>query len=135
MRSVNKVILLGRAGKDPEIKSTANGMTIANLSLATDESRKDQQGNGQKETTWHNLVAFKKTAEIIQQYVQKGSVLYVEGKIQTRSWEKDGVKQYRTEIVVNELTMLDGGQKRDPVATFQPGPSEIQEVDDSDIPF
>jgi single-strand DNA-binding protein len=135
MRSVNKVILLGRAGKDPEIKSTANGMTIANLSLATDESRKDQQGNWQKETTWHNLVAFKKTAEIIQQYVQKGSVLYVEGKIQTRSWEKDGVKQYRTEIVVNELTMLDGGQKRDPVATFQPGPSEIQEVDDSDIPF
>ena len=86
-KSVNKVILLGNVGKDPEIRSTGGGTMVANFTLATSDRQKDAQGNWQDRTEWHNLVAFKRTAEIVRDYVKKGSKLYVEGKIQTRSWD------------------------------------------------
>ena len=104
----NKVFLLGNVGKDPEIKATAGGMTIATFSLATADRAKDAQGNWADKTEWHNLVAFQRTAEIVRDYVKKGTQLFVEGKIQTRSWDdkESGQKKYRTEILVNELSLL-----------------------------
>jgi single-strand DNA-binding protein len=109
-RGVNKVILLGNVGKDPEIRTTQGGMTVASFSLATAERSKDQQGNWTDKTEWHNLVAFQRTAEIVRDYVKKGTQLYIEGKIQTRSWDdkESGQKKYRTEILVNELNLLGG---------------------------
>jgi single-strand DNA-binding protein len=107
-RSVNKVTLLGNVGKDPEIRSTAGGTMVANLTLATSDRQKDAQGNWQDRTEWHNLVAFTRTAEIVRDYVKKGSKLYIEGKITTRSWDdkESGQKRYKTEILVNELVLL-----------------------------
>ena len=101
-KSVNKVILLGNVGKDPEIRSTGGGTMVANFTLATSDRFQDAQGNWQDKTEWHNLVAFKRTAEIVRDYVKKGSKLYIEGKIQTRSWDdkESGQKKYRTEILV-----------------------------------
>jgi single-strand DNA-binding protein len=107
-KSVNKVILLGHVGKDPEIGSTTGGTTAANLSLATSERYKDGSGEWQDRTEWHNLVAYARGAEIVRDYVKKGVRLYVEGRLTTRSWEdKDnGKKVYRTEIVVGDITLL-----------------------------
>jgi single-strand DNA-binding protein len=107
-KGVNKVLLLGNVGKDPEIRSTAGGTIVASFSLATADRQKDQQGNWQDKTEWHNLVAFNRTAEIVRDYVKKGTQLYIEGKIQTRSWDdkETNQKKYRTEILVNELTLL-----------------------------
>ena len=112
-RSVNKVTLLGNVGKDPEIRSTPGGMMVASLTLATSDSRKDASGNWQEKTEWHNLKAFARTAEIVRDYVKKGSKLYVEGKISTDSWEDKETKQkrYRTEILVNELVLLSGREE------------------------
>jgi len=109
-KSVNKVILLGNVGKDPEMRSTGGGTLVANFTLATSDRQKDTQGNWQDRTEWHNLVAFTRLAEIVRDYVKKGSKLYVEGKIQTRSWDdkETGAKRYRTEIVVNDLSLLSG---------------------------
>jgi len=107
-KGVNKVFLLGNVGKDPEIRSTPSGTTVATFSLATADRRKDAQGNWSDSTEWHNLVAFQRTAEIVRDYVKKGTQLFVEGKIQTRSWDdkESGQKKYRTEILVNELSLL-----------------------------
>ena len=107
-KGVNKVFLLGNVGKDPEIRSSASGMTIASFTLATADRQKDAQGNWQDKTEWHNLVAFQRTAEIVRDYVKKGTQIFVEGKIQSRSWDdKDtGQKRYKTEILVNELSLL-----------------------------
>lgn len=101
-KSVNKVILLGNVGKDPEIRSTPGGTMVASFTLATSDRQKDAQGNWQDRTEWHNLKAFNRTAEIIRDYVKKGSKLYVEGKITTNSWDdkETGQKRYRTEILV-----------------------------------
>jgi single-strand DNA-binding protein len=112
-RSVNKVTLLGNVGKDPEIRSTAGGTMVANLTLATSDRQKDAQGNWQDRTEWHNLVAFTRTAEIVRDYVKKGSKLYIEGKIQSRSWDdkESGQKRYKTEIIVNELVLLSGREE------------------------
>lgn len=109
-KGVNKVFLLGAAGKDPEIRSTAGGTVVASFSVATSDREKDAQGNWQDKTEWHNIVAFARTAEIVRDYVKKGTQLFIEGKIQTRSWDdKDtGKKNYRTEVVVNELSLLGG---------------------------
>lgn len=109
-KSVNKVILLGNVGKDPEIRSTGGGTMVANFTLATSDRFQDAQGNWQDKTEWHNLVAFKRTAEIVRDYVKKGSKLYIEGKIQTRSWDdkESGQKKYRTEILVNDMSLLSG---------------------------
>ncbi|MGP8269086.1 MAG: single-stranded DNA-binding protein [Terracidiphilus sp.] len=104
MRSVNKVTLMGHVGKDPEVKATQSGAIIANLSLATSYKTGGKDGGESKEVTeWHRLVAFNRTAEIIRDYVKKGAPLYIEGQIQTRSWDKDGEKRYTTEIVIREL--------------------------------
>ena len=107
-KGVNKVFLLGNCGKEPEIRTTNGGMTIANFTLATADRQKDAQGNWQDKTEWHNLVAFQRTAEIVRDYVKKGTQLFIEGKIQTRSWDdkESGQKRYKTEILVNELSLL-----------------------------
>ena len=107
-KGVNKVLLLGNVGKDPEIRSTAGGMTVASLTLATADRQKDAQGNWADKTEWHNLVCFQRTAEVVRDYVKKGTQLFIEGKIQTRSWDdkESGAKRYKTEILVNELSLL-----------------------------
>lgn len=108
-RGVNKVILIGNLGKDPEVRYFPSGDAIANTSLATSESWKDKQTGEQKERTeWHNLVFPGKLGEIAGKYLKKGSKVYVEGSLRTRKWEKDGVTHYTTEVRVNELQMLDG---------------------------
>jgi len=109
-KGVNKVLLLGNVGKDPEIRSTAGGMTVASFSLATADRQKDAQGNWADKTEWHNIVCFQRTAEVVRDYVKKGTQLFIEGKIQTRSWDDktSGEKKYKTEILCNELTLLGG---------------------------
>lgn len=150
-KSVNKVILLGNVGKDPEIRATPGGTMVASFSLATTDRTKDQSGNWSDRTEWHNLVAFQRTAEIIRDYVKKGSKLYVEGKIQTRSWDdkNTGEKKYRTEIIVNDLSLLsgrgegDGGSYNRSSSTSYdqrgsaPADDLVQstEITDDDIPF
>ncbi len=114
-KGVNKVMLLGNVGKDPEMKATQGGMVIAQLTLATADRAKDQTGNWVDKTEWHNLVCFGRTAEIVRDYVKKGTQLFIEGKIQTRSWDdkESGQKKYRTEILVNELSLLGGRGDRE----------------------
>ena len=109
-KGVNKVFLLGNVGKDPEIRATAGGMNVASFSLATADRQKDPQGNWTDKTEWHNIVCFQRTAEIVRDYVKKGTQLLIEGKIQTRSWDDkaSGEKKYKTEILCNELTLLGG---------------------------
>lgn len=107
-RGVNKVILVGNLGNDPEVRYMPNGNAVANVSLATSESWKDKTtGEAQEKTEWHRVIFFNRLAEIVEQYVKKGSKLYIEGRLQTRSWEQDGVKRYTTEIVASEMQMLD----------------------------
>jgi single-strand DNA-binding protein len=109
-KGINKSLLLGHVGKDPEIRSTAGGTIVAAFTFATSDQQKDSQGNWTDKTEWHNLVAFNRTAEVVRDYVKKGTQLFVVGKIQTRSWDdkESGQKKYRTEILVNELTLLGG---------------------------
>lgn len=110
MSSVNKAIILGRLGKDPEMRYMPNGDAVANVTIATSESWKDKQSGEKRETTeWHRVVFFRKLAEIAGQYLKKGSQVYIEGKITTRKWQdKDGQERYTTEIVANDMTMLGG---------------------------
>lgn len=158
-RGINKVILVGNLGSDPEVRYMPNGNAVANVSLATSESWKDKtSGEQQEKTEWHRVVFFNRLAEIVEQYVKKGSKIYIEGKLQTRSWEQDGVKRYSTEIVANEMQMLDsrgemgggmgggmggnafGGQQgpserpQQAAAQAQPAPTNFDNFDD-DIPF
>jgi len=122
MSSVNKVILVGNVGKDPETRFSESGTAIANLTIATTNRFKNKQGQNQEETEWHRVVAYGKLAEIIEKYVQKGKPLYVEGRLQTRKWtDKQGVDRYTTEIVAEQMQML--GQK------------ESKKTDDDDIAF
>lgn len=127
MKSVNKWFGLGNVGRDPEIKATASGSFLANFSLATSERYKDAQGNWQDRTEWHRLVAFGRTAEIIRDYVKKGAPLYVEGRIQTRSWDKDGETRYSTEIIVSDMSILTAKESA-------PQPAKPV-IGDDDIPF
>jgi single-strand DNA-binding protein len=107
--SVNKVILIGRLGKDPETRYMTSGEAVTNATLATSENWKDKSGEKQEKTEWHNLVFYRRLAEIAGEYLKKGSQIYVEGKLQTRKWQtKEGQDRYTTEIVVNEMTMLGG---------------------------
>lgn len=107
--SVNKVILVGRLGRDPETRYTGGGQPVANFSIATDFSYKDRNGERQKRTEWHKVVAWRKLAEIVQQYLKKGSLVYIEGRLETREWQdKEGQKRYSTEIIANEMKMLGG---------------------------
>lgn len=109
-KSVNKVILIGNLGKDPEVKYTPSGVPVAKFSLATNERYKDKSGEWQDRTEWHNLVAWQRHAEIIGEYVKKGSKIYIEGRLQTSSWEdkQSGEKKYRTEVVIQDLVLLSG---------------------------
>jgi single-strand DNA-binding protein len=109
-KSVNKVILIGNLGKDPEVKYTPSGTPVAKFSLATNEKFKDKGGEWQERTEWHNIVAWQRLAEIVGEYVKKGSKIYIEGRITTSSWEdkQSGEKKYRTEIVANDLVLLSG---------------------------
>src|SRR3954453_8411375 len=107
--SVNKVILVGRLGKDPETRYTSGGQAVCNFSVATDETYKDRAGERQKRTEWHRIVVWGKQAEIAQQYLRKGSLLYLEGRIQTRQWDdREGQKRTSTEIVASNFRMLGG---------------------------
>jgi single-strand DNA-binding protein len=107
-KSINKVILVGNVGKDPEVRYSASGTPVANFSLATNEKFKDRHGEWQDRTEWHSVVAWKRLAEVVGEYVAKGSKVYVEGKIQTSSWEdrQSGERKYRTEIVARDLLLL-----------------------------
>ena len=111
---VNKAILIGRLGRDPEVRYTPDGAMVTNFTLATDESYKDKNGEKVQKTEWHRIVAFGKLAEICGNYLIKGKLVFVEGRIQTRSWEdKDGVKRFTTEIIAGNMQMLDSkGQAR-----------------------
>ena len=106
--SVNKAILIGNLGKDPEVKFMPNGDAVCNFSIATSESWTDKAGAKQEKTEWHNIVIFRKVAEIAGKYLKKGSTVYLEGKLQTRSWEKDGVTRYSTEVIADNMKMLGG---------------------------
>ena len=110
MKSVNKVILIGNLGKDPEVKYTQAGIPVAKFSLATNERFKDKDGNWQDRTEWHNIVAFQRTAEIVGQYLKKGGKCYIEGSLRTGSWDdkETGKKMYKTEIIANDLVLLSG---------------------------
>ena len=124
-RGINKVILIGTLGSDPEVKYTTSGVPVANGSLATSESWTDKQsGERQEKTEWHRLVIWRKTAEIAGQYLRKGSKIYVEGRLETRSWEdQSGQKKYTTEIVVNDMQMLDSrGDSMDRGGEGESGP-------------
>ena len=110
-RGVNKVILVGNLGNDPEVKYMPNGNAVANVSLATSESWKDQQGNLQERTEWHRLTFYRRLAEVVGEYLSKGSQIYIEGKLQTRKWQdQQGQDKYTTEILVEQVRML-GGRK------------------------
>jgi single-strand DNA-binding protein len=114
MSGVNRVILLGRLGKDPESKTLESGATVCNFSIATSETFKDKSGEKKETTEWHNIVIWNKLADVATKYLNKGDQVYVEGKIQTRSWEKDGVTRYTTEILVNHMVMLGGKSNSEP---------------------
>lgn len=109
-RGINKVILIGNLGQDPEVRYTQSNTAIANISIATSETWKDKQtGENREQTEWHRCVAYRRLAEICGEYLKKGSKVYVEGRLQTRKWQdKDGIERYTTEIVINDLQMLDG---------------------------
>ncbi len=113
MSGLNKVLLIGRLGRDPEIRYTNNNAAVTSFSLATSEEWKDKQsGEKQEKTEWHRVVAFGKQAEILEKYLGKGSQVYIEGRLQTRSYEKDGQTHYATEIVVRDFQFLGGGEQR-----------------------
>ncbi len=148
--SLNKAMLIGRLGADPEIRYTNNNVPVANLSLATNTTYRDKDGNNQENTEWHRVVAFNKLAEIAENYLGKGRLVYIEGRLQTRQWEdKDGNTKYTTEIIANTLNMLGGrgdGQSQGGQSVAQEPQSQNQqnsqespepgadEVDD-DLPF
>lgn len=133
-RGVNKAILIGNVGGEPEVRHMPNGNAVANITLATSDSWKDKNtGQQQERTEWHRVVFFGRLAEVVGEYVRKGSKLYIEGRLQTREWEKDGVKRYTTEIVVDiggQMQMLDGkqdgGQQRQSAPQHTPAQAASQ---------
>ena len=152
-KSVNKVILIGNLGKDPELKHTSGGTAVATMTLATNERFKDKSGEWQDRTEWHNVVLWQRLAEIAAEYLKKGRSVYIEGRLQTRSWEdKQGQKRYTTEVVASDLVLLGGGRGEDGGGSSgrssrgsdfdQSGPGEFDsspgrptEITDDDIPF
>lgn len=138
MGNVNKVVLIGRLGQDPEVRATPQGVPVANVSMATSERYKDKLGQQQEKTEWHRLVFWNRQAEIVRDFCKKGSQIYVEGSLQTREWQdKDGIKKFTTEVVIRNLQLLDpkpqGGQRQ---AQQQPVPIAGQnDIIEDDIPF
>jgi single-strand DNA-binding protein len=154
MAGVNKVILVGNLGKDPEVRYLENGAVVANFPIATSESYKDRTtGERKEQTEWHNIVLWRGLAEVAEKYLKKGNQVYIEGKLRTRSWEKDGVTRYTTEVVGDNMTMLGspsgGGSGNSGYVAPQPqdepqrnqssgtGPSVDQSTEDAtdDLPF
>jgi single-strand DNA-binding protein len=143
MASVNKVILVGSLGRDPEVRFMPNGEAVANFSIATSENWKDKAGNKQEKTEWHNIVMYRRLAEIAGEYLKKGRPVYIEGRLQTRKWEKDGVTRYSTEIVADQMQMLGSGQNGDShqesnlgiTQSSAPPASSAPPHEDDDIPF
>ena len=142
--SINKVILIGRLGRDPEVKYTPSGQAVAKFSIATDETYKDRNGEQQRRTEWHNIVAWRRLAEICGEYLVKGKLVYIEGRLQTRQWEdRDGNKRNTTEIIAREMKMLSakGEGERSGISSGQeeptpaPSPAPSAEITDDDIPF
>ncbi len=134
MSGVNKVILVGNLGADPEVRHLDNGVTVANFNLATSETFKDRQtGERREQTEWHRVVVWRGLADVVEKYVKKGSKVYVEGKLRTRKWEKDGIDRYTTEVYADNLTMLDRpavqgqpqGQPAQPQQQAQPQPAPL----------
>jgi len=131
--SVNKVILVGRLGRDPETRYTGGGQAVANFSVATDESYKDKNGERQKRTEWHKIVVWGKQAEIAQQYLKKGSLLFIEGRIQSREWQdKEGQKRTSFEIVANNFRMLGGRAEGAAAGAGGMGGGASRPADDAD---
>lgn len=120
---INKVILVGNLGRDPEIRTLENGVKLATFSIATTESYKDREGNKQETTEWHRIVAWRGLADVIERYVRKGTKVYIEGKLSTRSYEQDGVTKYLTEVVARDMLLLDskgGGMDTPPPPSAPP---------------
>ena len=136
MAGINKVILIGNLGKDPEIFTFENNVKKASFSLATTESYKDKSGNRVDSTEWHNIVLWRGLAEVAEKYLNKGSQIYLEGKIKTRAWDdKDGIKRYTTEIYGDNMTML-GSRKQQNGDTAAPAETSTSKVEDGDdLPF
>ena len=144
---LNKVILIGRLGRDPEVRYMPNGEAVCNFSVATSESWKDQSGQRQEKTEWHNITMYRKLAEIAGQYLTKGSQVYLEGKIQSRKYQgKDGIERTAYDIIVNEMKMLGGGNDGQQAQSAQNGeppepprrqaaPAAPAEDIDDDVPF
>lgn len=136
---LNKALIVGNLTRDPELKALPSGMSVASFSVATNRKYKDRDGKMQESVDFHNVVAFGRTAENISQFLKKGSQILVEGRLQTRSWDKDGVKHYRTEIVADFVQF---GARRDKPTDEQQSPSDDveleypkEEIDPSDVPF
>jgi single-strand DNA-binding protein len=132
---MNKVILHGKLGKDPEVKYTANGKAVATASMATSKTYNDTAGVRQTKTTWHNLKVWGKRAEAFAQYLAKGRQVYIDGRLQTRQYEKDGQTHYATEIVANEVQFLGDRQGDRPPAANPDDYGPIGQANDDDIPF
>jgi len=144
--SINKVILIGRLGRDPEVRYASSGTAVCNFTMATSRTYKDKQGERKDETEWHRVVAFGRTAEICGEYLKKGSQIYIEGRLQTRKWQdKDGNDRWTTEVITDAMRMLDsrGNNMQDAQNgssqsasggsdPYQPLPGDIP---DSDVPF
>ena len=130
MASVNKVILVGNLGRDPEVRYMPNGEAVANFSIATTENWKDKSGVKQEKTEWHNIVMYRKLAEIAGEYLKKGRPVYVEGRLQTRKWEKDGVTRYSTEIIADSMQMLGGKDSGGSNASYDGGMDQSGGQDD-----
>ena len=138
---LNKVMLIGNLGRDPEVRSTPSGQNVASFSLATNRKWKDRDGNRQEQTEWHNIVCWGRQAEVAGQYLTKGKQIYVEGRLQTRSWDdkQSGEKKYKTEVVCDNFQML--GSRGEATAGGSSGDSEFASApqgpaeDDDDIPF
>jgi len=140
MAGVNKVILVGNLGKDPEVRHLDNGIAVANFSLATTESYTNKQGERVNQTEWHNIVLWRGLADVAEKYLKKGNSIYVEGKISTRKWEdKEGNTRYSTDIIADKMTMLgskstnSNSPTESSVSTTEPTPSE--ELGNDDLPF
>lgn len=133
---VNKVILIGRLGADPEVRYTTDGTMVTSFRMATDETWKTKDGEKTQRTEWHRIVTFRKLAEICGNYLTKGKLVYIEGRLQTRSWDdKEGVKRYTTEIVASNMQMLDSkGQVKESEPQYEGGPA-FSDTEDEDVPF
>lgn len=136
MSNLNKVMIIGRLGQDPEVRYMPSGKAVANLSVATSEKWKDQNGEKQERTEWHRISAFDKLAEIMEKYLTKGSQVYIEGKLQTRKYQaKDGSDRYTTEIIAHQMQMLGGGERKEQKREQRSAPAQDEVPFEDSIPF